>query len=555
MRRTAVLVLAMLLLSESRLCAQQPPLSAPTTSALHGAWEGEMQTPRWPQFITLTLQPDGAGGTLETLGRTFRAAEVRLTGDSAALRVGEGEGAVLIHAALRAGRLRGTLRQRADSFRFTLRRIPDYPAPRDRVEAWTQDLDALATRFLEFDRSFSPGERALFLERLAETRARLAALHDDEVVMRLASAVALAGNAHTRLYLLRNRTELRRLPIRVWWFRDGLYVLRTAPEYRALLGCRIEDVAGVAARHARDRVAPTFAGNPSWIDYMSTYTLTSPEALHGVGILAAADSVALRVSGCGRRSASRHRVAPLPRVRREQPVEAWWDLSPRHPGTDSAWVHALGPRARLPLYLQHPTRHYWFEYLPGPGVLYFQYNRSADESGESTSAFGERLLAALAQHRPRAFVLDVRFNTGGNLALAADLMRHLEERTRGMPRFIITGRATFSAGITHVAAWRTAGAATIVGEPLGDELETWAEGGNVRLPNSGLLAHFANGAHSYSPAPCPADTPCYDLSAASLAPDLPATATWAEYRAGRDPAMEAILARLRNAAVEGSLRR
>lgn len=516
--------------------AQQP-------GALHGSWEGEMTTPRWPQFMTLTLRPGSPeASTLQILGQTLKASEARVAGDSVAVKIGEGEGAVFIDGALRERVLAGRLRQGKDTLAFTLRRVPDYPKPRDRVEAWQQDIDALTTRFLELDRTFHAAERTSFLARLADTRGRLAELNDDEVTVRLASAIALGNNAHTRLYLLRNATELRRLPVRLWWFSDGLYVVRTTPEHRALLGCRVDAVAGVGAREARERVAPLFAGNRSWGDYMSVYSLTSPEVLRGLGMISSTDSVALRVSRCGGRS--RAAVRPLPLARRERATEAWWDLTPRHPGIDSTWVQALAG-SELPLYLRDPTRNYWFEYLPESGVLYFQYNRSQDAPDESTARFGERLLAAIARNRPRAFVMDVRFNTGGNLTLAAELMKKLQEETRGIPRYIVTGRATFSAGISQVASWRQAGDVTIVGEPVGDELEMWAEGGNVRLPNSGFNAHFANGAHSYSPAPCPANTPCYDLSSPPVTPDIPAVASWADYRAGRDPAMNAILARLR----------
>lgn len=546
MRQITAVLLAACLAAARELPAQQTA-SAPPSSALYGGWEGEMTTSRWPQFITITLRPDGTepGTSLETLGRTFKPTEVQISGDSVTIRIGEGPRAAVIGAAVRGETLVGTLSQGDDGLPFTLRRIPDYPTPRDRVERWAQDIDALATRFLAVDRSFSPGERALFLERLADTRARLATLNDNEVITRMASAIALGHNAHTRLYLLRNATELRRLPIRLWWFSDGLYVVRATPEHRALLGCRVDDVGGTISRLARDRVAPAFAGNPSWIDYKSVYSLTSPEMLHGFGIIPSPDSVVFGVSGCGR--APRAVVRPLPLVRRDDAVEAWWDLSPLHPGTDSTWVHVLSGRGALPLHLRNPTRKYWFEYLPEHGILYFQYNRASDEAGENTARFGERLLAALEQQPPRALVIDVRFNTGGNMTLAADLMKKLEERTRAIPRFIITGRATFSAGITPVAAWRQAGDVTIVGEPVGDELEWWSEGGNIRLPNSGFKAHFANGAHSYSTAPCPANTYCYDLSSPPLGPDIPAAPRWADYLAGRDVAMEAILAILRRA--------
>jgi hypothetical protein len=498
-----------------------------------------MRTPQWPQFITLNLRPDES--SLEVLGRTLKADEARLAGDSVTMRIGSGAGAVVIGAARSGGMLVGSLVQGGDTLAFTLRRIPEYAKPANRVEGWAQDIDALTTRFIELDRSFSTGERALFLERLADTRARLGELSDDEVVVRLASAIALGGNAHTRLYILRNATELRRLPIRLWWFSDGLYVVRATPEYRSLLGCRVDEVGGMVARLARDRVAPLFAGNPSWIDYKSVYSLTSPQVLHGLGMIPSADSVALGVSGC---RSGRAVVRPLPLARRDGAVEAWWDLSPRHPGIDSAWVQVLGGGA-LPLYLRNPERNYWFEYLPASGVLYFQYNRSQHAADENTSRFAERLLAAFDQHRPRAFVMDVRFNTGGNLTLAAELMKKLQERTRGIPRFVITGRATFSAGLTQVASWRQAGDVTLVGEPVGDEMEFWSEGGNVRLPHSGFKAHFANGAHSYSATPCSVDAYCLDLSSPSITPDVPVTASWADYVARRDPAMDAILARLK----------
>ncbi len=160
--------------------------------------------------------------------------------------------------------------------------------------------------------------------------------------------------------------------------------------------------------------------------------------------------------------------------------------------------------------------------------------------GESLARFEERVMAAFADHPVRALVVDLRFNTGGNLSLASGLMERLEQRTRSIRRFVITGRATFSAGISHAAAWRQAGSVAIVGEPVGDALDFWSEGGNITLPNSRLDAHFANGAHSYSLAPCPEGAPCLEMNSPSLRPDLPVTTSWQAYRAGRDPAMEAI---------------
>ncbi|HEY0130303.1 MAG TPA: hypothetical protein VGB57_02775, partial [Allosphingosinicella sp.] len=368
-------------------------------------------------------------------------------------------------------------------------------------------------------------------------------LSDAQVTMRIAAGLATAGNAHTRLYILRNRTELRRLPIRLWWFSDGLRVVRATAAHRDLLGCRVAHVAGLDPRVARDMVAPAFAGSPGWTDYMSVYALTSPEALHGMGVTPALETVEYGFTDC-KAAGDGRRLDPLALARSAKALEAWWDLSPKREPAADGWAHVLAGARALPLYLRNPNDHYWSEFEPASGLLYVQYNRSAEMEGKPIAAFADALAAEFERRKVRALVVDLRFNTGGNLNLATAMMKRLEMLSRGLPRFVITGRATFSAGISHVAFWREAGNVTLVGEPVGDEMDFWAEGGNIILPNSGLAAHFANGAHSYSAAPCPTPVPCLDMNAPPIRPDLPVAASWADYRDGKDPALDSIVARL-----------
>jgi hypothetical protein len=85
---------------------------------------------------------------------------------------------------------------------------------------------------------------------------------------------------------------------------------------------------------------------------------------------------------------------------------------------------------------------------------------------------------------------------------------------------------------------------TIVGEPVGDRLEYWAEGSLLELPDSGGVLLYATERHDYRTG-CP-EADCHDpirrhpIRVASLAPDIPAPLTFAAYRAGRDPAMDAV---------------
>jgi len=107
------------------------------------------------------------------------------------------------------------------------------------ADAWRADLRFAADSFLARDRSFGDEARARFRADIAALSDSADRLSNEEMIVGLARAVALAGNAHTRLYLARNRTEVRRLPVRVRWFDDGLFVVRAQPGYEALLGARV----------------------------------------------------------------------------------------------------------------------------------------------------------------------------------------------------------------------------------------------------------------------------------------------------------------------------
>jgi hypothetical protein len=507
------------------------------------SWEGFMEDRNFDQFITIDLrtQADGSGGTFQVLGQLIPINDVIWAGDRLTARVGQPAANLTIVAIRKGNGLTGELREGSSAQRFKLVEIPQYPVPRTRAERWNQDLDVLTGRFAVLDRSLSPGERAHFLEAVEAIRNNLDQLSDVQVMMQMASALAIADEPHTRLLLLRNATELRRLPIRVWWFQDGLYVIRTTPEYRTLLGCRIDDFDHLPSRQARDLVGRAFAGNPSWRDYLTTYTLTSPETLNGLGVARQRDQVELGVSGC--RGAGRRTVRPMPLVRSDRTVESWWDLSPVRESPHGITAHVLGQGQRkLPLYLRNPTANYLFEYLPESGVLYFQFNRSDNAKDETMSAFGDRLLREIEIRRPRAFVMDVRFNTGGNLTLSKQVLERLNERTASIPRYLITGRTTFSAGISAVGQFLSGGPATIIGEIPGDDIDHWSEGGYLRLPNSGLEVDFQTVFHSYSPAPCPSGISCVEMNIESIEPTVRVSPTWRDYMALRDVALDAVLA-------------
>ncbi len=248
-------------------------------------------------------------------------------------------------------------------------------------------------------------------------------------------------------------------------------------------------------------------------------------------------------SGAGFRDVQ---LAPLPLRKKATPVEAWWDLAPSYRDPDASYLPALQPEG-CPPYLRHPEKNYWFEYMPEYRAIYLQYNRSQESQDSMTmSEFTDSLLNAIEQRKPDARIFDLRFNTGGNLEVGTPLVKRVAEKLGPLPVFVITGCTTFSAGITHVAQLKQWTRASIVGEPVGDDLDFWAEGGNLMLPNSKLTTHYANGFHAYSNREYPDRRPyLLDLNVDSVRPDVVVEPSWTDYIQGRDPVLDTVAERIR----------
>ena len=99
----------------------------------------------------------------------------------------------------------------------------------------------------------------------------------------------------------------------------------------------------------------------------------------------------------------------------------------------------------------------------------------------------------------------------------------------------------------------------MVGEPIGDRLEFWAEGDFLTLPGLGALLLYADERHNYRTgcpeADCHGSIRSHPIRVESLQPDIAAPLGFADFLAGRDPAMEAIARDIKAAAAKAALRR
>jgi hypothetical protein len=256
---------------------------------LTGAWEGTYSESRRMIVFSIDFESE-TKGTLQILGKQIPITAMRTEGGGVEVRT-EGNDPTIFLGKKQGNVITGELRYRATTLDFRMEREPALPQPNSRAEAWRQDLDYAQRKLLRLETSFTPDSRYQFLDSIANLKASTTTVDDPHLIVGLARTLAAIGNAHTRLYLLRNRTDLRRLPIRVWWFRDKLHIIRSSTEQSHLLGCEVVRIATVPALRAKEMVAGLYAGSNGWRDYMTTYTLTSPETLYGASIAPSMESI------------------------------------------------------------------------------------------------------------------------------------------------------------------------------------------------------------------------------------------------------------------------
>jgi hypothetical protein len=274
--------------------------------------------------------------------------------------------------------------------------------------------------------------------------------------------------------------------------------------------------------------------------------LESPALLQAAGLADARDALTLRgvlLNG-----------APFERriAAEERDRSAWVSSSQRllFPVWEGAPLQSLITRADgLPVYLRHSSNLFSLEALPQRGLYVgIGHNNDADEG--PIEAFLQNVLARVQTEQPAYVVVDVRMNSGGDYTKTYAFAQTLPQIANGAPIYALTSSWTFSAAITTVAALDSAGGdqVIIVGEPVGDRLDFWAEGGTFNLPNSFIQVHYASGRHVYD-GPCRDRATCfwlndrYPVLVQTLAPDILTPLTFDAYRALRDPALDAVLAR------------
>jgi len=372
---------------------------------------------------------------------------------------------------------------------------------------------------------------AQFDSALSSIETRLPSLARHQVIVELQKLDAMVGDGHSNVSPWRDSViAFHTLPIALYSFEDGIIVRAADSAHANLIGARVVAINGLPIDSAIARIRPLIShDNEMGVRAFTPFLMVMPEILHATGIVADMQGITLTI---GREGGGRREAVTLESA----------GLFPMLTGdADRSWVRRAGwidARDRSPaaLWLSDPTNLYWYRYLPDGRALYCQINTIQQKPTDSLSAFMARAIAAADSAGADKFLLDLRLNGGGNGDFNKRIMLPLIKSKYDVPGrlYVLTGRRTWSAAQMLVTELQKYTTAIFVGEATASRGNAYGDSYRIVMPNSRVTVRVSTLWWQYLD---PRD------KRAMIEPQIKAPLTFADYTAGKDPALTAVLRR------------
>lgn len=391
--------------------------------------------------------------------------------------------------------------------------------PKLTTAEWQADVRFLGDELPKRHRNaFHRMKRDEFERAVKQLHDRIPSMTEDEILVGMMSIVAMIKDGHTNLV---PRAFFRSgvYPVKFYLFSDGLFVQKAAPEYSEMLGGRVVKIGNMSAEEAFKAASQAaFADNEMGVKAITPVMLTVPEILAGFKINEDKQKLNLVVEIAGRQKT--FEIRPTSTL----------DTLFQPPAT---WLDAVS-KSNAPLYLKDSANLYWFEYAKDQKLVYLQHNGIANKEGEPVADFYKRVFAFVEANPVEKFILDLRFNGGGNNALNRQVVIDLikSKINRRGKLFVIIGRGTFSAAQNLVNQIEKYTEAIFVGEPTAAHPNHYGDNRPFTLPNSKLTVRAST---LWWQDLDPRDERFW------TAPEIAADISSEDYRNGRDNALQAAL--------------
>ena len=367
---------------------------------------------------------------------------------------------------------------------------------------------------------FTARSKGEFVSGIEAIKAESERLTDFQVALKTQQLIARFGDSHAMLQFFQLIDQTQILPLGTLWVSDGLYITKTTPENKEILGLRIVAINDTPIATVIDSLSTLFTiDNQAIVKSIVPETVMSLQALEHFGF---ADSRQVKLM----LSDGKTQV-----------------VKPIHP--DNAFVNfrpdslAFATANRKVLFTSR--------YFPEDRIYYMLYNKChsrelAAERGDaeaaqklpSFEAFTRKAFETLNDKPVDKLIFDMRYNGGGNSSQGTEFVERLAQALKQHPQvavYVVLGRDTFSSAILNAMDFKQLTNAVFVGEETAGKPNHFGEVRSFQLPSSKVLVNYSTKYFKRS-----------EKEIETIEPDMSIEMSFADFKKGVDPVFEWIKA-------------
>ncbi|WP_298902938.1 hypothetical protein [uncultured Psychroserpens sp.] len=331
----------------------------------------------------------------------------------------------------------------------------------------------------------------------------------EEVVFALQRLLNTLNDEGCNVPLFQKGVDLKILPIKTYWFNDGLYILDASNGYKEIIDKQIVKINNINIQDVFNTIKPVLnADNDYYKKYLFQAYGLIPSLLKTVDLGTSNDEVTLEFASGEIKTIESGSIESYSALSRGLANDEFFSASNT----------------------THVKENYWFEYIPKTKTLFVQLQHiSNNDSGDSFSDFVKSIETILAKNKTTKVIVDVRYGGGGNgfkLKPLTDALRDSKNINQRGRLFVLTSNATRGTLLELASILKQNTKAVIVGEPTAEGANTVGDIKYITLPNSGLKVSLT---HKLWP------TSWNENSSTVLLPDEKVVYNYTDRRKHKDP--------------------
>ncbi|WP_066893398.1 S41 family peptidase [Clostridium nigeriense] len=326
---------------------------------------------------------------------------------------------------------------------------------------WIEDIDYLKDELINNHINlFAYTKEDEFNKKIEELKKIIDKLDYEEMKVEISRIVASIRDAHTSLIFPARRF----IPLRFYYFNDGVYIINTTKDYENLLFKKVIAIENINIEEVLQELSNIISfENEYFFKSQSMKYLQIVEVLYGLLIVDDMNKIKVTLDD------GEHEILPVS-------IE---DL--------------IYTNNKLPLYAKKSSENLWFTYLENKEI-YIKYNSCRENESESIYNKIKKIILFIEANNVKKVTIDLRNNLGGDSTLFEPFIDYIKENkviNNKENLKVIIGRETFSSALLNAYNFKNNTNAKIIGEPSGGKPNCYGEILKLSLPNSKLIVTYS----------------------------------------------------------------